>query len=104
MTQPEPTIRVTRYEVSFVPEHADPAGAYTVTVEYRGNNRWAVLRHTLCLSADGRWDRERVSSEREDEWLDAHRFDLDTAKQLAIEQATDIAPAEWRGPGPQPAV
>ncbi len=87
----------TRYTVNLVPEDADPGDVYAIIVEYRGDDRWAVLRHALCLSTDGRWDRERVSSEREDEWLDAHRFDLATALELAEEQAADIAPAKWRG-------
>lgn len=90
-------VRATRYEVNLVPEHADPGSIYAITVNYRGDDRWAVIRHTLCLSSEGRWDRERVSSEREEEWLNTHRFDLDTALRLAKEQATDIAPAAWRG-------
>lgn len=92
MTQPEPRVQATRYEVNLLPENADPSGIYAVTVEYRGDDRWAVLRHSLCLSTSGRWDRERNTSEREDDWLDAHRFDLDTALRLAAEQAADIAP------------
>ncbi|WP_406123052.1 hypothetical protein OHQ89_12660 [Streptomyces canus] len=98
----EPYVRPTQYVINLLPEHADPGDIYAITVEYRGDNRWAVLRHSLCLSADGRWDRERVSSEREEEWLDAHRFDLATAKRLATEQATDIAPAKWRGRDSRP--
>ncbi|NUS22709.1 MAG: hypothetical protein HOV92_00575 [Streptomyces sp.] len=94
--------RPTRYTVSLIPEDADPGGTYAITVEYRGDDRWAVLRHSLCLSSDGRWDRERVSSEREEEWLDEHRFDLPTALRLAEEQATDIAPPKWRGRDSEP--
>ncbi|MCZ4513509.1 hypothetical protein O3Q52_36260 [Streptomyces sp. ActVer] len=97
---PEPFIQATRYTVNLVPEAADPGDVYAITVEYRGDDRWAVLRHSLCLSADGRWDREHVPSEREDEWLDVHRFDLDTAKRLAAQQAADIAPAKWRARTP----
>ncbi|MEU8756248.1 hypothetical protein AB0C88_37750 [Streptomyces chartreusis] len=98
----EPYVRPTRYDVNLVPENADPGGAYAITVEYRGDNRWAVLRHTLCLSASGQWDRERNTSEREEEWLDTHRFDLDTALRLAEEQASDIAPVKWRGKARKP--
>lgn len=94
--------RPTRYTVNPVAEHADPGDIYAITVDYRGDDRWAVLRHGLCLSDDGKWDRERVSSEREEEWLDTHRFDLTTAKRLATEQATDLAPSKWRGRGSQP--
>ncbi|MFD9249600.1 hypothetical protein [Streptomyces bottropensis] len=94
--------RPTRYTVNLVPEHADPGDIYAITVDYRGDQRWAVLRHSLCLSTDGRWDRERNTSEREEEWLDTHRFDLQTALRLAEEQATDIAPVKWRGRGAEP--
>ncbi|MGW9375680.1 hypothetical protein ACWGVR_37385, partial [Streptomyces xanthophaeus] len=40
-----------------------------------------------CLGSDGTWEYEMRPSEREDEWLDAHRFDLDTALKLARDQA-----------------
>lgn len=100
---PEVFVRATRYAVSLVPEDVDPGGVYEITVEYRGDDRWAVLRLGLCLNSDEKWDRERDSFECEDEWLAAHRFDLETAKRLAGEQATDIAPAKWRGPNTAPA-
>ncbi|MGW2520492.1 hypothetical protein ACWC09_26455 [Streptomyces sp. NPDC001617] len=94
--------RPTRYEVNLVPEHADPGGSFAITVEYRGDDRWAVLQNSLCLGTDGHWDRERVSSERGQAWLDAHRFDLTTALRVAEQQAVDIAPAKWHGNAQQP--
>jgi hypothetical protein len=94
-TPDEPTVRATRYLVTCMPEHRDPGGYRGVTVEYRGDDRWAVLDGTLCLGSDGRWDRERQSTERDEEWLDAHRFDLGTAWRLAEEQAKDaVRPAK----------
>jgi hypothetical protein len=98
----EPYVRPTRYEVNLVPETDDPGGIYAITVDYRGDDRWAVLRHSLCLDAAGRWDREWTSSERGEEWLTAHRFDLETALRLAEEQAADIAPTKWRGANGKP--
>lgn len=89
-TPDEPTVRATRYLVTCVPEHRDPGGYRGVTVEYRGDERWAVSDGILCLGADGRWDRERQSSERDEEWLATHRFDLATARRLAEEQAKDL--------------
>ena len=89
-TPDEPTVRATRYLVTCVPEHRDPGGYRGVTVEYRGDERWAVLHYVLCLGTDGRWDRERQSSERDEEWLATHRFDLATAQRLAEEQAKDL--------------
>lgn len=89
-TPDEPTVRATRYLVTCVPEHRDPGGYRGVTVEYRGDERWAILHYALCLGTDGRWARERQSSERDEEWLATHRFDLATARRLAEEQAKDL--------------
>lgn len=85
---PDTHTRPTRYEVSCLPETHIDAGHFTVTVEYRGRDRWAVLqRGRWCLSTTGEWGYESIPSERTDEWLAAHRFDLDTALRLAREQA-----------------
>lgn len=70
------------YEVSCVPEGINRAH-FTITVEYRGGGKWAVKRLGQCLNANGTWSWESRPSEREDEWLAAHRFDLDTALDLA---------------------
>jgi hypothetical protein len=85
--QPEATVRPTQYTVSCLPEGDINASVYTITVEYRGADRWAVTRHRQCLAVDGTWDYEMWPSEREDEWLAAHRFDIDTALRLAREAA-----------------
>ncbi|WP_431040032.1 hypothetical protein [Streptomyces sp. P9-1] len=83
-----PHALATRFSVNLLPETASPdAHVFEITVEYRGRGRWAVLRHGRCLGVDGTWDYEVRPSEREDDWLDAHRFDQDTAIRLAIEQA-----------------
>ncbi|WP_289009119.1 hypothetical protein [uncultured Thermomonospora sp.] len=87
---PQPTVRITRYEVSCLPEDDINAAAFTLTVEYRGNGKWAVCRRGSCLSADGKWDYEPSSSNRSDEWLSSHRFDLDTALRLAREAAPKV--------------
>ena len=90
--------RVTRYEVSVFPDWmlmdetaAESASTWAVTVEDRGMGRWAVTRSVRqCLGADGEWDWEPQPSSREDDWLDTHRFDLETALRLAAEQAPRI--------------
>jgi hypothetical protein len=87
MTVPEPAVRADRYTVNCVPEGVMDGGAFEITVEYRGRDRWAVLRHGCCLSAAGAWEYEMRPSAREDEWLAEHRFDLDTALKLAREAA-----------------
>jgi len=81
------TVRPTRYTVNLLPETDINGHVFEITVEYRGASRWAVLRHGQCLGADGAWDYEMRPSEREDDWLDTHRFDLDTALRFAQEQA-----------------
>jgi hypothetical protein len=85
---PEPTVRTTCYEVSCVPGDTIDADSFTIQVEYRGHDKWAVLlRRMWCLSVEGEWDYEPQPSSREDDWLATHRFDLDTALRLAKEQA-----------------
>lgn len=79
-----------QFEASVFPEGDINRHLYTVTVAYRGADRWAVVRHRQCLGVDGTWDYEMRPSERDDEWLDAHRFDLDTAQRLAVEAAPGI--------------
>jgi hypothetical protein len=75
--------RTTEYEVCALPESNINYPHYVITVEYRGAGRWAVTRMRQCLSVDGRWDWESLPSERGGQWLDRHRFDLDTALRLA---------------------
>lgn len=81
------TVRPTRYEVSCIPEDNVNARHFTLKVEYRGRGLWAVTDGVDCLSESGEWSYERIPSNREDEWLAAHRFDLDTALRLAKEAA-----------------
>lgn len=88
--QPEPAVQATRYEVSLLPEGDVNRLNFTITVEYRGGDCWAVVRHRQCMNAAGEWSWEPVASEREDEWLAEHRFDLDTALRLAKEQAPKL--------------
>jgi len=88
---PQPTRqRVTRYEVSLLPEDHPYAGYYSLTVEYRGTGRWAVCRHGYCLDIDGHLEYEGIVSNRTDGWLDAHQFPLHEALALAHRFAPDI--------------
>jgi hypothetical protein len=87
----EPYVRPTRYVVNLLPDSIGfYAQLFELAVEWRGDDRWAVLRHGQCLGTDGAWSRELSSSEREDDWLDAHRFDHDTALRLAKETAPHV--------------
>lgn len=91
--QPEPvaTCQATEYEVSILLEGDINRSVFVITVQYRGGGRWAVTRHGACLGINGEWSREAIPSEREDDWLATHRFDLDTALRLAREAAPHVA-------------
>jgi len=87
---PVPTCQATEYEVSILPEDDINRHSFAITVQYRGNGRWAVTRHSSCLGADGTWEFGIKEYDRGDAWLDAHRFDLYTALRLAREAAPHI--------------
>ncbi|ONK09484.1 hypothetical protein [Streptomyces sp. MP131-18] len=88
-------IQPTRYEVNCLPEDDINGHSFALAVEYRGRDRWAVVRHGQCLGADGTWSYESVPSERTDEWLDHHRFDLGTALRLALAAAPSVTVNGW---------
>lgn len=104
---PEPTVQPTRYVVSCLPEGHDERFTYTVQVEYRCDDLWAVRCRSRFLGSDGTWSHGFAWSEGPDEpatevemdsfdteqavWLAAHRFDHDTALRLAREQAPLLA-------------
>jgi hypothetical protein len=92
---PEPAVRPTRYEVSCLPEDNINAHHFTILVEHRGGDRWAVKDGFYCLGTDGDWEYESIPSERTDEWLATHRFDLDTALRLAKEAAPEMTANGW---------
>ncbi|MGK5628566.1 hypothetical protein [Streptomyces sp. URMC 123] len=87
---PAPTVQATRYTVSCLPEDDVNARHYEITVEYRGGGRWAVTRFSTCLGVDGTWALGIKPYDRGDDWLDAHRFDLDTALHLAKKAAPSV--------------
>ncbi len=84
---PEPNVRAAEYTVNCLPEDDFDSHVFEIRVQYRGNGRYAVIRHGQCLGADGTWDQGVKEYDRGDAWLNAHRFDLDTALKLAKEQA-----------------
>lgn len=90
MTDPEVYVRAVSYDVSVFPDEFEDASSWTLSVEYRGAGRWAVLQRAgsrSCLGRDGKWDWESLPSERADEWLAAHRFTLEEATELARQHA-----------------
>lgn len=81
-------VETTEYRVSAFPDPThELARHYTVTVQQRGGDRWAVLHNGLCLSADGVWDYDDAETRAGAGWVDSHRFDLETALSLAKGQA-----------------
>jgi len=89
MADPAPGInaRVTEVTVSAIPEGNVNHGAYAITVQWRGDDQYAVKRHSLVLGSDGEWDYEPSPSNREDDWIETHRFGYDEAIRLAVEAA-----------------
>ncbi|WP_435108130.1 hypothetical protein [Nocardiopsis synnemataformans] len=76
------------YWVSAVPETHPDASHFTLAVEYRGHDLWAVTRHAECLSRSGEWEYETRPSERTPGWLADHRFPYPEA----MRRAREIAP------------
>ncbi|MFD8845460.1 hypothetical protein [Streptomyces pseudogriseolus] len=85
---PEPTIHPVEYVVSCLQSNNINFDLYAIRVQYRGDGRYAVIGlGDMCLGVDGTWDHGVKEYDRGDDWLDAHRFDLETALRLAKEQA-----------------
>lgn len=88
---PEPAVQAVEYTVNCVPEDDLESHLFEVRVQYRGAGRYAVIQHGhLCLGADGTWDHGIKEYDRGDDWLNTHRFDLDTALRLAKEAAPHV--------------
>ena len=87
-------VRVVAYQVGVIPEALSPldADTWAIIVEHTGFDRWAV-RHrcfNACLNTAGEWDREPIPGERTEAWLDAHRFDIGTALDMAQKAAPHV--------------
>jgi hypothetical protein len=84
--------RVTHYDVTIWPPGLEgiDSEAWKVTVEYRGHGQWSVNRGRACLNAAGEWNWERIPSERDDDWLAAHRFSRAEALRLARDHAPHV--------------
>ena len=80
------------YEVTLLPKDYREGYLWTITVEYRGRDLWAVKRNGECLGRDGTWDWEMRPSSREydPDWLPSHRFSLEEALDLAKEWAPKV--------------
>ena len=83
-------VQATRYSVCAMPLDNPEAHSFTITVEWRGGDRWAVCWIDKCLSASGSWTHERLPSGRSEEFKRRHRFDLETALALARKVAPTL--------------
>lgn len=90
-----PFVQITKFDVSCFPVDDEEHGHFSVTVEYRGRDLWAVMRHGECLNANGEWDYETRPSEREDDWIAAHRFTMQEAIRLARQVAPTLTVNGW---------
>ena len=81
---------VTVYTVCAVPKTNLQWYAWSITVESRGDDRWAVCHHGMTMTKTGRWRYERSNSSRTEGYLKFHRHDLDTALRLAQEYAPKV--------------
>lgn len=106
-----PIARPTTYTVTCLPDSIPDRSSWNITVEWRGQDTWAVKRWSDCLGRDGEWDYEPNPSSRTDEWIKDHRFPLAEALELAKRAAPDVivngfTPAdllEWHAAGcPRP--
>jgi hypothetical protein len=103
---PTPTVQITGYVVSCLPEDHDDQWTYSVRVSYRSGGLWSVQRRGQYIDASGTpspgfsWsgspdepatqaDMDAFDAEQA-EWLKAYRFDHDTALRLAMEQAPQL--------------
>lgn len=92
---PGVTINAVKYQVCALPTTHPEAHAWSLWVEYRGPNRWAVTDGHRCLSTDGTWDWEPSNSNRTDEYNATHRFTLEAAWLLASQAAPEYKVNGW---------
>lgn len=70
----------------------DESHTFAVHVEYREPGRYAVVHLGSVLNQDGEWEREPMPSSRSDEFRARTRYDVETARRLAREQAGRLLP------------
>jgi hypothetical protein len=93
--------QVTAYTITVAPPHSRDSYHWMIEVTWRGDEQWAVVWMGSTLSRDGTWDWEPSPSNREDDYLERCRFDLDTALALARRAAPGLTVngrtyAEWQ--------
>lgn len=125
---PATTVQPTAYRVSLLPDDFPDGDVWALRLESRGEGLWSVRNRSAFLGTDGSWSwgyswngsgEPTTDAEwddynaGEDAWKAEHRFDLDTARELAIQAAphvtvmgrtaADALRARWQEEGPIPA-
>lgn len=92
MTDRPVSIKPTRYTVTCLPHNHPEVYHYSLTLEFRGQGKWAICRAgDGCYNAfTGQFDHESVPSERADEWKRQHRFTLKAARIYAMQLAPGL--------------
>lgn len=96
ITPPTPQTRATAYTVTMFREPTIDSHVFDITIEETAPGRWAVRHLGSCLSNVEQWDYEPISSDRTDEWLNAHRFPFPLAREMAERAAPDIVVNGYR--------
>lgn len=81
----EPTVEVTRYQVSCLPADHPDAHHFSLSVERRSTNpdSWCVTDGAYCYDLNGNAEYEANPSSRTDKFKRSFRHSLDEALQLA---------------------
>ncbi len=75
---------VSEFVVSVYPDRESISwSSFAITVKDCGPHGWGVIRWSRCLNRAGEWVNQPGRDDRDEAWFAAHRFDLDTALQLA---------------------
>jgi hypothetical protein len=84
------TLLITEIVVSVLPNDHELFDTYAITVAWRGNDQYAVVRRGQCLGVDGTWTYELRPSSRTDEWIAAHRFPYMEALRIARRAVLEV--------------
>lgn len=84
------------YEVTAYPFHDIDRDMFTIRVERRGQDSWAVLRRGACWNRRTKqFEYEPLPSSRTDAYKRTHRFPLNQALAIAREQAPLMVTNGW---------
>lgn len=92
MSQTTPvTVEPVAYEVTAAPISLPERDMWTIRVERRGPDSWAVMHRSWCWNRRTKaWDYEPNPSSRTDAFKRTHRFPLEQALNIARTQAPHV--------------